>query len=438
MAVRPSACARLVAAVAVFVVSLLYVTPALAQAQFSIINEKSLPRVDAEGNQLSKRDPTLNPEGVSFQDCVDDQRIRFTMNVSGFVAQSSIQVWASAGPDCSDALQRSGATQQCWRVIDGDIPLQINVNVDIPVRTIMSGAPPFTAAAPDTTASACGRVNLTTISVQFLYFAPGNVTKADSKKDVTIQVDTVGPDAPTGINSLPGDGRIQVSWDNISGEGGVTALTGVRIYCDPAQAGTTTVTTEPTCEDVVVPVEAGPAVDAGDDADADASATGTADAGTTTVRVCTDGGTETVPGSECASPNFVTTGDGGESRGVIPDADFDAKYKCGEVRGNTGASATADGIGQGDDKVPLANGTRYAVAVAATDAFGNVGALSTAFCQTPAETTDFWDGYREAGGKAGGGCATSGPSAPTGSIAAFGLVLVATLSSLRKKQKDRR
>lgn len=418
----------LVAAVAVFASLLLYVTPARAQATIAVANETSPPRVDANGKQLDKRDRTLNPEAVNFQDCKDDQRIRFTLQMSGFVADAVIQVYASnSGVDCGVNTNRSGASQQCWQVSE-NVPLQSLVNVDIPVRKIMSGVAPFTATAPDSSENACGKVNLATLAVQFLYFAPGNLNAPASKKDVAVTVDTVGPRPPTGLKTKPGNGRLFVTWDNISGEGGVTSLTAVRAYCVPSTSvAAKTVTTDASC--TFVPREAA-AVDA---SDPDAEA-GVEDAGFD--EVCTDGGSTTTAADECSAPEFESssTGDGGTG-GIVPDNDFNAKYKCGESVGATGTTVQADGVAG----VPLQNLKSYAVAVAATDQFGNVGVLSDVLCETPEETTDFWEGYRSAGGEAGGGfCATTAVGLPAGSAAALAIVCAVALSSLRRRTKERR
>jgi hypothetical protein len=293
----------------------------------------------------------------------------------------------------------------------------------------MSGVSPFTALAPNATESACGQVNLANISVQFLYFAPGNLNAPGSKKDVAVTVDTVGPRPPTGLTTSPGNGRLFITWDNISGEGGVTALTAVRAYCTTATiSGGTTTTTDASC--TLVPREAGP-VDA---SDPDAEA-GVEDAGFD--EVCDDGGTVTTEGGECSAPEFEgnsSTADGGAT-GIVPDSEFNTKYLCGESVGATGTTAQANGVGG----KPLENGKSYAVAVAGTDQFGNVGVLSSVLCEVPEETTDFWEGYRSAGGQAGGGyCAATAVGLPAGSLAALGLACAVALSSLRRRMKDRR
>ena len=383
------------------------------------MNEASLPRLDKDGNTVQKRPQTLTPEGVNLQDCIDDQKIRFTLQMSGYEARAKIRVWASIGQDCKPGTARGGGVQQCWPVYDSEIPLAPVVSVDIPVRKIMSGAPPFGATAPNATEEACGKVDLSSIGVQFLYFVPGDDVTATQAKNVTVTVDTQGPLPPSGLRALPGDTRIKVEWTNISGgsgdggaTGGLTELTGVKVYCDrsggaSADGGTTPAA--PVCRDE--PVDAGPDADAGEDAG--------------TVRVCEDAG---APAGDCSSTNLVSA----DGSPVFPTADF-KKFECGSITGNTGTSVIASGF----EGAPLVNGTRYAVAIAATDRYGNVGELSPVVCEIPEETTDFWDEYRRAGGGAGGGCATHGADVPLGSLSAVGAGVAVAISAVRRRRSRR-
>lgn len=399
-------------------------TVASAQS-IGVVNENSLPRLDKDKRIVQKRSLTLTPEAVNLQDCIDDQLIRFTLQMSGFEANASVQVWASnSGQDCKAETARGGGVQTCWRAFPTDIALQTTVDVDIPVRSIMAGAPPFSAQNPNATAEACGQVNLSTISVHFLYFAPGNLSQAAQAKTLGITVDTVGPKPPSGLKALPGDTRIQVSWVNISGgsgdasaTGGLTELTGVKVYCDVAGTGPSTSTPQspPACRDE--PVDA--SVDDSGDAAPDAA---------TTVRVCEDGGATSAPAttSGCTTPNFIKS-DGSK---IFPTAEFNSKYECGSIAGNTGTTVVASSIGS----APLTNGTTYAVAVAATDKFGNVGELSDVICETPEVTTDFWGEYKSAGGQAGGGCSTSGSEVPIGGISALVVIVATAGSSLRRRR----
>ncbi len=428
------------------VLAALFVTRAAsAQAAINVVNETSLPRYDAEGKQLQKRPVNLTPEAVSLQDCLDDQRIRFSLQLSGFEANASLQAWAAnTGQDCKSQVNRESATRVCWQITGSDIPLQLNPYVDIPVRTIMSGVSPFTPLAPDVSVNVCGKVNLANISVQFLYFSPGNLAEPVAVKAVAIQADTVGPSPPSGLRASPGNTRIHVEWTSISGSAGdasastsnsgtgLTELTGIKVYCDRngsiADGGTSTADAATTdagatdtgstdgCFDV--------AVDAGlDDAGVPI------DGGVS--RVCADA---SVPGTPSCTSGNLTSSDGTPT---FPNNAFNDLYQCGSLTGNTGSAITATAFG-GD---PLVNGERYAVAVAATDRFGNVGQLSSLVCETPEPTTDFWDQYRDAGGDGGGGCTSAAPpGAPVGTLATLAFAAsagVVALSRRRRKPRSR-
>ncbi|AKV04812.1 hypothetical protein AKJ09_11475 [Labilithrix luteola] len=304
-------------------------------------NPPALPRIGADGTIVKKRPLNLTPEGVNLQDCLDNQSIRFPLVLAQFQANASLQAWATlSGADCSLQANRISAAAVCWNLVTG-IPLQQFPVVDIPVRKIMSGA--LSPASPDATQAICGKVDLASFSVQFLYFDPGQVATPSATTAFPVLVDTIGPPPPSGITALPGNASITVEWQSISGGGGLTALTGVNVYCDPASSS----------------------------AAPDASA------------------------STCSSPNFTAN--------TLPNNDFNARFLCGGVTGNTGSSAIAKSI----NGVPLQNGIRYAVAVAATDAFANVGPLSF---PPVCATTDA--SLPVAVAEGGGGCSVAGLGGP--------------------------
>lgn len=411
---------RLAVAFLVFAGFLFFEHRAFAQT-ITITQEQSLPRLNADGSTAAKRDIRLNPEAVNFQDCLDDQRIRFPIALSGGEGNAAFEAWAGlGGADCKVQTNRTGVNAVCWQLVTG-IPIQLNTLVDIPVRKIMSGAPPFKPAEPGPTdSSICGRIDLTQISVQFLYFKPGQLATPATHKDIQITVDTVGPSPPTGLVVRPGNRRLTVQWDNISGEGGLSVLTGVRVYCDAA-GGPTQQTVETDAGTTLVCEDAGE-VDGGDDGGDEA---GVVDAGC--VEVPLEAGTETVQTS-CSSAAFTPP----EGEQIVPDAEFDAKYLCGSYFGNSGTSVIADSLGG----APLVNNQIYAVAVAATDAYGNNGPLSAPICEFPEQTSDFWDNYTSAGGAGGGGfCAVSEPGAPVGSVLVIVATVAVALTSMRRRSK---
>lgn len=411
------------------VLAALFVTRAASAQSINLVSEASLPRYDAEGRQLQKRTTNLSPEAVSLQDCVDDQRIRFSFLNSGYEANSVIEPWASITGDCKSVLARGGVSgttggvATCWR-IGPAISLVPNASIDIPVRAIMSGV--GRVGTPDATANICGKIDLANVNVQFVYIPPGANQGGDAtvSKNVTIIVDTVGPAPPSGLRALPGDTRIHVRWTSISGGSsdasastsnsgaGLTELTGIKIYCALNEAGDGGGGT-------IVPAATQVCTDAGDDG---------GDGG--------DGGvtcTETEAESDSGSPNSETCGSSAfvnaDGSSKLPDTQFNNLYECGSLAGNVGSAVTAEEVAGR----PLVNGTTYAVALAATDKYGNVGPLSSVVCERPEETTDFWNNYKRAGGD-GGGCATGGDS-PAGSLATLGIAASAIALSLARRRR---
>lgn len=203
------------------------ITASNADAAISVLQSQSLPRLDASGNAIPKRPPGLTPEGISRSDCDDDQKIRFPLQLSGFEAAGQLEAWASVdGIDCAASASRTGPTQACWLL--AALPLQPNPVADLRVRELISGAPPFAAAAPSS--APCGAVDLTAISVQFLYFAPGLETATEGVT-VRLRADTVphAPLAPPIVEPAEAGTQLRVSSAPSLTEGQV--LTSENVYC---------------------------------------------------------------------------------------------------------------------------------------------------------------------------------------------------------------
>jgi len=151
--------------------------------------------------------------------------------------------------DCAHGQQRG-----LLAILKG-IPLSTNPVATLPVRKIIGGRNNGKDPTRDPEegldgVSVCGSIDLTTITLQFLYFPPGNAATASQKADVPVIADTIGPVAPTGLKILPGDTRLSISF-NALGEGGVVELSTIKAYCDPdpgTGATTTPSTTTRVCD----------------------------------------------------------------------------------------------------------------------------------------------------------------------------------------------
>jgi MYXO-CTERM domain-containing protein len=117
----------------------------------------------------------------------------------------------------------------------------------------------------------------------------------------------------------------------------------------------------------------------------------------------------------------TSTTTGGRAQTVIPTV-----YRCGQAQaGDT--SVTING---------LKDGYYYDVALAATDAVGNVGPLS-ATCGEPLREDDFFNYYWSENGRAGGGyCSTDGAGAP-GGTSAFGVLFAAACAAAVRRKRRR-
>lgn len=399
----------------------LLAAPAVARAQsITALLAQSPPRFTPTGASVEKRALALRPEGISLRDCQEGLEVEYSLQVSGFVAGQVLQVWAGTA-DCANQDNRLGATtQKCWQVVQSKAPGQLVV-FRVPVRSMLYGlypdrAPLATAIVPNDPA-VCGTVDLQTLQLYFL-LVQGVEVKGQLKLDV--QADTVGPARLDGLSLLPGNARIHARWNAI-GEGGLSDLTGVRMYCAPTSSADASVTTtRNVCTTAPAPVPDATIDETGDAAPFTGDA-GVVDAG------CRD---EEVQAA-CDETAF------GGAAGDLPiiDRAFEDRYECGAVGGNFGSTVEASSIGKGGQVQAIQNYRPYSVFVVATDSFGNPGSPSDVLCMTPEETEDFWDQYRKAGGQAGG-CALSETGSPSGALAAGGGALAFVLARLARRRRS--
>lgn len=223
---------------ALFVVLPSMLVPAVAHAQsIAVANQTSLARIDARGEPVAKRPASLTPEGVSRRDCDDDQKIRFPLTLSGFQANATLSAWVSvAGVDCAQPPNRANGL---CTALELALPLMPTLAVDVPVRRLVA------SAGGNSDARACGKVDLTDLDVQFMYFVPGGADLPAVKTSVAITVDTVGPEPPKEVRVRPGNKRVVVEWDAFQNVAGVT---GVSAFCDASPSTALRAGVEPTSE----------------------------------------------------------------------------------------------------------------------------------------------------------------------------------------------
>lgn len=202
--------------------------PGSAAAQsVTIVGRTSLPRLDRNSVNMPKRPLPLRPEGVNSQDCLDDQRIRVPLQLVGFEANAVLEAWASvAGVDCSAQANRLGNRAVCWRIHDA-IPLQPDVTADIRVRRLLAGAVSASTGEMSAELRACTQLDLTTLRMQFLYFAPGQPVTPVSQSSIDIEVDTIGNPPPQEPKIYAGDTSVELQWRQSADVGN----TGIHVYC---------------------------------------------------------------------------------------------------------------------------------------------------------------------------------------------------------------
>jgi hypothetical protein len=390
-------------------------SPARAQlagaAAVAVTTKDSLPRLDANGGTIpsnQRRQDVASREGINLTDCQGDQSIAFPLTVVGFAPGDLAEIWATNGStDCSDPNFRPGTQSvHCTKV--GTFSLTNTTQATIKVKTLLEATGITTLDS-----FGCPSVDISSLTVYFMIFRGGAATAALAKDTVPIKVDTQGPQALTGVRALPGNQAITVSWDSV-GEAGAQDIIGAQALCDPAPApaSATDAGLSTTCK-----VDGAVAsIDASDDAavvDAGATCTTTESTGGSAGAAIPSTGAIGSDGLACNTEAFKTSK-------AVP---------CGSVNGTTGNTIRIDSI----NGMPLQNGVVYAVAVAGTDSFQNVGSVSSPSCQFPETTSDFWRDYRAAGGQSGGGCAVEGAGIPMGSLTLFVVGGVVVLSTLRRR-----
>src|ERR1700722_6771074 len=160
----------------------------------------------------STRAINLDPFGVSYADCASDMTLQFSVTLSGFAGNSSLQVWGSPTSDCTAQTDRGIGTKSavCWGLTSGITDPVINtpqtytfnVRVQDLVGWQQSPPSPQQAASPPPQGMAACSAQATPaavpININFLAIeGDGNLQGTPFQYNIT--TDLVGPPAPAGV-----------------------------------------------------------------------------------------------------------------------------------------------------------------------------------------------------------------------------------------------
>jgi MYXO-CTERM domain-containing protein len=378
------------------------------------------------------RGSSLTPAGINFEDCEEDIDVVFPLLVTGTTTEASgMLLYAFAGTDCAAggaAVEPDVAGTTCWPIVPGAISYGLGTSEEVKIRArqILAQASRTVkttysevAASDDSMCHTQPTSAPLTLSVYFVLATTPALTTVGGSVSPTLGADLAAGAPPEDVVLGIGHTLLLPRWTPVNDQD----IVGYNVYYLPitasaaSDAGTSTLDANPD------------PIDASDDAGIPYSPDGFAckspfpagsisSATSTAAVTASDGGAETL--STTGSIAALSMQPREVKKGAYPFVD---------VAGATAVSATIDG---------LTDGIEYIVAVAATDAYGNVGELSSydgtfGTCQYPQPVSDFWTSYGGSGGQAGGSfCSGAGSPADAGETA---LLLGAALIFVVRRRK---
>ncbi len=445
------------------ILTLLVTRPAAAQTSdggtttgltIAVASGASITHVLPNGDDFT-RDSSLTPAGINFEDCEEDASLVFPLVVTGTAADAKgYLLYAFAGTDCNAggaAVEPNVAGSTCWPIAAGAIGFAVGSSLEVKIRArqILAQANLTTKTTYSEVASSDDSMCHTQptsaplqLSVYFVFGTTATLTEVGGYVSPTVGADLAAAAPPSTVSVGIGHTILLPDWSPVSD----TDIVGYNVYYLPvaaADAGVTSVCQDAGTCDNEATIETSPLADASSDGGVPyepngvsctspfpAGSTSSQTSATSDVVTESDGGTETI--STTATISALSMQPREVKKGAYPFVD---------AAGGTATSATISG---------LTDDTEYAVAIAATDAYGNVGALSTftgvsssdtsvCTCQWPQAVSDFWTSYAGAGGKAGGGfCSTSAADAPEDAGGCAMVIGAAAISLLRRRRPRRR
>lgn len=381
-------------------------------------------------------------QGIGYFDCVDDTKLRFSLQMTGVPDPNySLQVWAGTTDCTAQGATNNATTGTCWKVAN-DPQMTITISpLDIRVADIvahLNQSPPLpqnytggvdattscnnarsatsttTTTVTDDAGTTTAVASVSTVTIYFLVFQSGNYTTPAAQASFPVKVKLVGPNPVSNLTAKSGDGEIILDWTPPTGDLTVQGfdLFAVAENTTVGDGGTTT-----TCSDASTQLldDAGNPVldDAGNPVLVPDDAGCTTTSNSSTATCAGDSGVGSVDVSSISCPT-------GEDAG----ADAGVNVVCHVVSGVTTNSGTISG---------LSNNQSYVATVAAFDQYGNTGQTPTsAVCNKAAPIDDFWKVYNQEGGNAY--CALEVVGKRGGSVAAALLALVGMIWIRRRRR----
>ncbi len=424
-------------AILAFLATLFIGLPAFAQQNITIVEAQ----IDRSG---AGHDGDL-ALAISRSDCESDETFSVPFTTEDVSGVATIDVWLAGneGLDCAAIEARDGDEENdCTLVtsVDAEQSGSVVITSSQLANAVPNVGPNAGLASCQEQGNPSGAPHNVTLFFLMTRTAGSDIPGEDVATWSTV-IDLVGPAPPTELEAKSGEESVKLEFTASTGE-----VKGYFVYCAPPEGGGTTtgagmggmgggVTTGGGMGGAGGGVGGG-GVGGGMGGD------GGAGGMMTTVVTATVG--STTSGTTTGATTSATTGGGGEGggsgvsgcessvlqAGLTPPG---PEFRCAPSSGNVPLTAT-----NGLTVQELVNGEIIGMAVAAVDDLGNPGVLSEVVCGEPRPVDDFWDQYRAAGGKGGGGfcsAAAYGPGA-AGSIALGALALAAAGGlALRRRRK---
>jgi hypothetical protein len=300
---------------------------------------------------IGTRAANLTPLGISYQDCVDDQVLRFSVLLTGFAGGDNMTVWASLSSDCTSITDRGGqgaVAATCWllnaSVSDPVLNTPTTLTFDVRVQDVVGHqtAAPFPVSYVPVGAEGCNaQAGFAAVPI-FIDFVVTDSTNngAGTSYQFNLPTDMVGPPAPGGVSTTAGDTLLNVSWTANSDADSA----GYMLFMDPIRGQEEAGLGSTSGQTLVCPDTGAPIPEGGDES---------GDDGATSEASVSEASTDA--SSVDATTSDATTGDATVTDAAAPEAAAPSDAGCYYI--NTGGtSRDAPGTGTCSNPV-LAQGS---------------------------------------------------------------------------------